>query len=63
MKDYNFIDKTGRRTPVSELSTSLIQELLREGVQVDDDEGLNLTQDNVLERLRIELTARELGLR
>jgi hypothetical protein len=62
MRDYNFIDEAGGSTPVSSMSTSLILELIQDGFLIDERDGMIPKSEDVLERLRIELTARSLGL-
>lgn len=64
MRDHNYITPEGRRMPVAEMPTSKIQELLADGeVQIDDSDGYRDPSASVMERLRIELLIRELGLR
>lgn len=56
MQDHFFVDDDGTRTAVADLPTWLIRELLRDGVDVIRD----VTEDQFMERLRIELVARRL---
>jgi hypothetical protein len=63
MKDHNFVDDTGRHIPTAQLPTAQIQELLRTGVEIVSTDGQVASPESVMERLRIELRIRELGLR
>jgi hypothetical protein len=60
MRDHNYIDEMGNRTPISQLRTTIIIALLQVGVHVVRDDDGTETVDDVMERLRIELTARSL---
>lgn len=61
MRDYNYVDDEGRRVPVAGMRTETIVGILLDGgVHIVDDDGYGDVVENVLERLRIELTAREL---
>jgi hypothetical protein len=60
MRDHNYIDEMGNRTPISQLRTTVIIALLQVGVQVVRDDDGTEAVDDVMERLRIELTARSL---
>ena len=62
MRDYNYVDETGRHRPTSELPTGLIQEILADGIEISDSDGESDLEDAVRERLRLELTIRALGL-
>ncbi len=62
MKDHVYVDETGKRTPVSELSTHEIQEFLRDGIEIAErNPGVN--ENSVRDRLELELFIREMGLR
>ena len=61
MMDHRVSMDGGPARPVSELSTSEILEVLRDGVEItDDDGGGQFTADDCMERLRIELVIRQL---
>jgi hypothetical protein len=62
MKDYNYVTDEGTLIPTAQLTTAKIQELLAEGVQIVEADGQDANPENVMERLRIELVIRELGL-
>ena len=61
MRDHYYIDsETGARTLVSALPTSFIEKLLAGQLQIVEAESADETVDNIKERLRIELIARQL---
>lgn len=55
MKDY-----TCNGVPVAQLSTSYIQDLLIDGVVINDDDGDPHAEQHVIERLKLELEIRRL---
>lgn len=57
MQDHYLVDDDGTRTAIADLATWEIIELLRDGVEVIRD----VTEDQFMERLRIELVAREIS--
>lgn len=57
MQDHYLVDDDGTRTAIADLPTWLILELLHDGVDVIQD----VTEDQFMERLRIELVVRELS--
>lgn len=61
MRDYNYITPNGQRVPVSQMGTATIHEILRNGLEVTDD-GQADPVECAMERLRIELVIRSLGL-
>lgn len=66
MLDYCYVDEAGKRTPCAELPTALIQQLLRDGFDIDNDGEFRSEEDAkrvVRERLRLELFIRRQGLR
>jgi hypothetical protein len=61
--DYNYITETGARVPVSRMAMGDILSILRDGMEISDLDGVVVvTEKDVLERLRIEVLIRELGL-
>lgn len=58
MRDY-----TLEGTPVAQLKTEIICELLDEGFEIVNEDGNNDTIEGVAERLKLELFIRERGLR
>jgi hypothetical protein len=62
MKDHNYIREDGTRVPVSKMNIEDIVDILHQGGVVIEDEEHQENQENVLERLRIELLIRELNL-
>jgi hypothetical protein len=63
MKDHNYVAEDGTLIPTAELPTAKIQELLASGVEIVSTDGEEPIVENVMERLRIELLIRSLGLR
>lgn len=65
MLDYCYVDEAGVRTPTAELPTALIQQLLRDGFEVDNlgDMPEATSVECVEKRLRLELFIRRQGLR
>ena len=65
MRDHYFIDRSGRRTAVADLPLGIIEDVLRspQDYGADSSDGPGGTMENVLERLRIEVVVRRLGLR
>jgi hypothetical protein len=63
MKDHNFVTDHGQHIPTADLPTAQIEELLRTGIEIVSTDGEEALPENVLERLRIELLIRSLGLR
>lgn len=64
MQDYFYTPKDGSRTPVSELPTSLILQLLQEGIEITDPFSSPCEDvKSVRRRLELELEIRNLGLR
>lgn len=59
MRDRYYIDEAGKLFAVAELPTQLIHELLT-GPLILHDPEIGESEENVRERLRIELTARGL---
>jgi hypothetical protein len=62
VRDYYQVQEDGRRIPVAELSTSELEDALRCGIYVVDEAEGTEDVDNVLERIKIELHIRRLGL-
>lgn len=62
MKDHNYIRDDGTKVPVSQMTNDEIAECLR-GVQIEVSDPPGLKPENVVERLKIELLIRHLGLR
>ncbi len=60
MRDYRYTPDDGPPMLVTKMPTAKIHELLANGIQIVPD-GDNATEENVRERLRIELLIRELG--
>ena len=62
MKDHYFVDEDGSRTPVSQLPKAHILDMLaRRDIEIVDDGSGEIVED-IIERLKIELLIRELGL-
>lgn len=61
MRDYYHVDDSGARTPVAQMDTSDIRDCLENGFSILND-GCGETAEDVIERLRIELLIRALGL-
>jgi len=61
MKDHVYSHPDGWSAPVSQLPTPIILTCLQHGVYHDDVES-QITPEDIIERLRIELLIRELGL-
>jgi hypothetical protein len=53
MRDYTF-----NGIPVAKMRTEDIEDCLREGIQVNADDGLPNIRERILERLRLELLIR-----
>jgi hypothetical protein len=62
MRDYFYAPDEGPQVPVSEMMTADIQDILAVSDCVIHNRDGNETVENVLERLRIELVIRNLGL-
>lgn len=62
MKDHNYILEDGTRIPVSKMKIEDIVDILHQGGVKIEDADHQEDQENVLERLRIELVIRELNL-
>jgi len=61
MHDHNYIDETGKLTPVSQMSIKDILDILHDGeIEIDEIDGYHEHRNNILERLRIELVIRSL---
>ena len=60
MKDYRYCRDGGNPVFVAEMATADIQRVLADGLRIIDSEGTTVA--NIMERLRIELLIRELGL-
>jgi hypothetical protein len=56
MRDHHFIEDDGTRTAIADLSLRTLMELLNDGVDVVGD----VSEEQFMERLRIELTARSI---
>lgn len=63
MRDHRYVPEDGPPQLVSEMSTATIEELLRDGaVEIVHDDGTNTRVPDVMDRLRLELEIRALGL-
>ena len=62
MRDYRWITDDGRSTPVREMPTSEITGILLDGAVELINPGPGETSEAIMERLRIELVARSMGL-
>lgn len=63
MRDHNYTDETGKKMPVSQMCTEDIIGILADGgCRINDSDGYADPVTSVMERLRIELLIRHLGL-
>lgn len=67
MRDHVYVDETGYSTPIAQLPTAMIEERLREGVEIVDMSAFTGTVSGaeiaVHKRLELELFIRREGLR
>lgn len=61
MRDYNYINERGESVPVSQMDKVDIINTITNGCYIIESDNGETVYD-VIERLRIELTIRELGL-
>lgn len=62
VKDHNYIKDDGSLVPVSEMDIADIRSCLDNGLEIHNVDGETPQPEDVMERLRIELLIRELGL-
>jgi hypothetical protein len=62
MRDHNMQMPTGELVPVSRFSDADIAEALRDGFDITDADGYSDTTESMMERLRIEVLIRSLGM-
>lgn len=63
MKDHNYVDDSGKRTPIAQLSTEFLHELLRGRIYIHESADAGVTVADVKKRIEIELIIRRNGWR
>lgn len=62
MRDHRYIREDGTFVPVSQMTLEEIHDVLADDLEIHPEGNPGETEENVRERLRIELLIRNLGL-